>query len=122
MHENTRMKYIFSLLVCLFCFQQSQAQAVKSGKEKATFTVYGNCEMCKNTIEGIAKASGATSANWNIATDQLTIEFDPSKVKLEMIKRNIAAMGYDNDRFKGNDEAYQRLPETCQYVRKPKAE
>jgi periplasmic mercuric ion binding protein len=119
------MKYTFLFFCALFCALSAQAQSVtvvSGGMTKASFTVNGNCEMCKATIEGVAKASGAASADWNMKTDQLTIQFDPKKVTLERIQRNIAAMGYDNDRFKGNDEAYGRLPEGCQYVRKAKEE
>ena len=34
------------------------------------------------------------------------------------IKKNVAAAGYDNDAYKGDDKAYSNLPECCQYERK----
>jgi periplasmic mercuric ion binding protein len=123
------MKYTFLFVLSILFSLQTHAQAKAQNfalaacdYQKASFTVHGNCEMCKATIEGVAKASGAMKADWNMKNDLLTIEFDPKRVTLERIQRNIAAMGYDNERFRGNDEAYTRLPESCRYERKAKAE
>jgi hypothetical protein len=122
------MKYLICMCLafllcgqCIISAQQSGAAKVeKLSLKKETFQVYGNCDMCKRTIEGVAKKSGAKTATWNKETHLLTIEFDPNKITLEQIQNNIAAVGYDNAGQYGSDTAYARLPECCQYERKPK--
>jgi periplasmic mercuric ion binding protein len=126
--QQYKMKYTFLFLFAVLFSLQATAQTTPSRASKATkstltsaeFRVWGNCDMCKATIEGVAKASGAKEGTWSKETDKLTIKFDPQRITLEHIQRNIAALGYDNDRFYGSDEAYAKLPECCQYERKTK--
>jgi copper chaperone CopZ len=83
-----------------------------------SFTVYGNCGMCKRTIEGSLKdAKGVQLANWETATDQLTISYDSSLITLDQIKQKIADVGYDSDTHRAESEVYNALPGCCQYER-----
>ena len=89
--------------------------------QEEVFTVYGNCNMCKRAIEYNTKAiDGVSTANWDKATDQMTVSFDASKTSLDKIKQKIADIGYDSDTHRSTEEAYNKLPNCCQYERPDK--
>ncbi len=75
--------------------------------------------MCKERIETTAIKTGASTASWNSATQQLKVEFDPAKTSAENILQNIAAAGHDNEKFNAPAEAYNNLPSCCHYERTP---
>lgn len=83
-----------------------------------TIKVWGNCNTCKAHIEKAAKADGVSKASWDKTTKLLTLEYDPSKVKSDDIQKKIAAVGYDTEKFKGDNKAYAKLDACCQYDRK----
>lgn len=91
---------------------------VVNGVAISTFKVWGNCEMCKETIEGSLKVDGISKADWSTETKMLNVSYDTTKISLDQIQKNIASVGYDNEKFKGDDKAYSGLPECCQYERK----
>ena len=84
-----------------------------------TVKVWGNCEMCKARIEKAAKAAGATSAKWNVDTKILSVSYNPTQVTMSKIEKSIANTGYDTNNELAGEEAYKKLPECCQYDRKP---
>lgn len=89
--------------------------------ETKKFIVYGNCGMCKRTIEGSLKdVKGVASAEWNIDTDEMTVIFNPHKISLDDIKQKIADVGYDTDTHRAKTEVYENLPGCCQYERPDK--
>jgi len=89
-----------------------------TANSNATFKIWGNCEMCKETIEGSLKVEGIKSADWDKDTKIITVAFDSTKVTLDQIEKNVSAVGYDTEKFRGDDRAYAGLPECCQYQRK----
>jgi len=105
---------LFSLLFSNFSFAQ---QSLK----KENLKVWGNCGMCKKTIENAAKSAGATAANWNEESKQLKVSYAANKTSGEKIQQAIAAKGYDTKDFTGNEEAYKNLHSCCQYERKETA-
>lgn len=107
------------------CVQTINAQT-KSGGTKptvktSTFKVWGNCGMCKTTIEGAAKKSGATYASWNVDTKVMTVKYASTKTSEDKIQKGIADAGYDNVKYTGVEEAYNNLHECCKYDRKAAA-
>ena len=82
-----------------------------------TVKVYGNCGMCKNTIEEAASKKKTSKADWNEETKMATITYDSKKTNLDAILKNIALAGYDNESFLAPDEAYNKLPGCCRYDR-----
>lgn len=93
--------------------------AVTSTFQTAQFQVWGNCGMCKKTIETAAKGvAGVQSADWNVDTHQFTVSFDPAQAAVEKIHQAIAAAGYDTDALRGDDKAYEKLHTCCHYERK----
>jgi periplasmic mercuric ion binding protein len=101
------MKPLFALLITLITSNVLFAQQ--------TVKVWGNCDMCKKTIEKAAVAAGAEGATWDKTTKQLTV---PGKVDMKKIEQAVALVGYDTQNFTAKDEAYFSLPECCQYERK----
>ena len=89
-----------------------------NGVTTSTFKVWGNCEMCKETIESSLKVDGITKADWNVESKIMTVSYDEKKITLDQIQKNIASVGYDNEKYKGDDKAYSELAGCCQYDRK----
>ncbi len=105
---------IVAPFLVLFLFVQSVFAQTKT----ATFKVWGNCGMCKKTIESAARQNGATTAVWSEKTKMITVKYAAAKTSVDKIQKGIANAGYDNDKYTGSDEAYNNLHECCQYDRK----
>ena len=91
-----------------------------SGQEMTTekFKVYGNCGMCKKTIEtGVNGLEGIKSAKWDVETKIMKVKFDLEVISLLEIKKKIAAVGYDTAEERADDEVYKNLHRCCQYER-----
>jgi len=90
-----------------------------SSEKTDTFKVWGNCEKCKVTIEKSVSVDGVVEKDWNMESKLMTVKYDTTKISLNGIQQLIAKAGYDNDGYYGDDYAYAKLPECCQYDRKP---
>ena len=83
---------------------------------QTTMTVQGNCGMCKTLIETTAKAiSGVINADWDSRAKLITLSFDASQTTLDTIAKAIADVGYDNERYRADDEVYNALHACCLY-------
>lgn len=80
--------------------------------------VWGNCLQCKKHIETSLKVDGVAKADWDKKSKILTVIYDSSKISSDRIQKNIAAVGYDTEKYKADDKAYKDLEECCQYDRK----
>jgi hypothetical protein len=105
--------FFLSLFSLLFISFASIAQTAKTENIK----VWGNCGMCKKTIETAAKEAGAAEANWNTETKILAVSYT-STSNSQKIQKAVAASGYDTQDFTAPDEAYNKLHECCKYDRK----
>ncbi|MDX2001389.1 MAG: heavy-metal-associated domain-containing protein [Chitinophagales bacterium] len=74
--------------------------------------------MCKKNIEGSLNLPGIVDAEWNEDTKLIEVVYDTTKIGLDQIKKTIASVGYDNDAYTGENDAYSKLPGCCQYERK----
>ena len=108
------MKNIFcSIVLVLFYSLALKAQIVSD-----TFTVNGNCEMCKKKIElACYGLKGVKNAEWSPETLALAIQFDSTKTNKQAVLQRLALIGYDSEVCKANDKAYNKLPECCHYDR-----
>lgn len=83
---------------------------------KVMFKVSGNCELCKERIEKAAKSvSGVSSAVWEVNSKKIKVEFNSTTTNPDAVKKAIAKIGHDTEKFKATDEAYKQLPECCLY-------
>ena len=105
------------MLMVAICSILSVSLFAQSAKTE-TFKVSGNCGTCKKHIETAAKVPGVTKAEWNKESKMMTLVYDPAKVSSDDIQKKIAAVGYDTPKYKGDDKAYSKLDECCQYERK----
>lgn len=112
------MKTKFLLTSFIFIAIFSFAQTKNNNPITEKIKVWGNCEMCKNTIEKSAKKAGASYALWNADAKLLTVKFNTAKTSNKKIQETIAAAGYDTQDFTAPDEAYNNLHECCKYERK----
>jgi copper chaperone CopZ len=102
------------ILFSFFGFSSAEAQT----KEKTTIKVWGNCGMCKKTIEAAAKDAGAKKANWSPETKLLQVTYSSAKTNTDKIQQAIAQSGYDTQGFTAPDEVYNQLHGCCKYERK----
>lgn len=109
-----KINYIFFILIIILT-----ACGASSPQKTEVFKVWGNCEKCKKTIEGSCHLDGVIEADWNIDSKLMTVKFDTTKISLDVIEEHISRAGYDNDKYYGDDYAYGKLEECCQYERKP---
>ena len=87
-------------------------------QEREVIKVAGNCDMCKERIEKVAKlVAGVSSAEWNATDKLLRLTFDKDQTSLGKIEKAVADSGHDTDLFLAKDEVYNSLPECCKYLR-----
>jgi len=88
---------------------------------KESFKVYGNCEMCKTTIDKALKSvDGVKSGKWSVASQKVVVKYDTSITNIDEIKKAVAAVGYDTKEYRAKDEVYNKLHHCCQYERPTK--
>ncbi|TPD70565.1 DUF3347 domain-containing protein [Flavobacterium microcysteis] len=106
---------IMATLAMLFIFTACEAQIKNEKKENVK--IYGNCDMCKSTIEKAGNIKKIAKVEWNKDTKMASIAYDQKATNLDEILKRIALAGYDSDTFRAPDDAYAKLPECCQYDR-----
>ncbi|MFT7085743.1 MAG: copper chaperone CopZ [Vicingaceae bacterium] len=123
-----KKRVLKAVFVTLFAFSGSSLMANNSAlSEKVVlandstveeFKVYGNCGMCKKTIEGSLKDEESIySAVWNKETKMIEVNYNEDALSLDEIKKKIAEVGYDTEEYRATEETYKELPGCCQYER-----
>jgi hypothetical protein len=106
---------LFTPLLSLLAFKM-QAQKIRNAVTD-TFTVSGNCDMCKKTIEKAASKKGFVMANWNLHNKQLVVTYNSKKTNPDEILKRVAYAGYDNESYLAPGAAYAELDGCCKYER-----
>lgn len=115
------MKSISKILMAitvLLSFTACNAQ-IKNAKTE-TVKIYGNCDMCKSTIEKAGNLKKVAKVDWNKDTKMATLTYDAKKTNQDEILKRVALAGYDSDKFLAPDNVYAKLQSCCQYERKAK--
>ena len=115
---NSIIKSFLVFMITLLSFNFSEAQ-IKNTKV-VSVKVYGNCGMCKKTIEKAALVKDLSMAEWNVDTKMAKITFDSTRMSADEVLKRIAAAGYDSDTFRADDKAYSNLHKCCQFERPAK--
>ena len=89
---------------------------IKNAKTETT-KIYGNCDMCKSTIEKSGNVKNVAMVNWEKDSKMATITYDSKKTNGQEILKRIANAGYDSESFYAPDDVYAKLPSCCQYKR-----
>ncbi len=103
-----------AILVMLSVTMNAQ---IKNPKTE-TVKIYGNCGMCKKTIEKAANITDESLVVWDKETKIATVTYDREITTQEAILKRIAAAGYNSNTFQATNEAYDDLLGCCQYDRK----
>lgn len=116
--KTVRLFFAVILVAAIGATAPAQTTTKSSAQQKTeTFKVWGKCEMCKARIEKTVKAEGATSVDWNIKSEMLTVTFDPSKTSVDALSKKLASVGHDTGKYKAADDVYAKLPGCCHYDR-----
>ena len=99
------------LLSISTCFAE-----IKNAKVE-TIHIYGNCSICKKTIESAANIKDIVKVEWNKDTKMAVLTYDEKKTNQEEILKRIGLAGYDSDKFLAPDNVYAKLETCCQYER-----
>jgi periplasmic mercuric ion binding protein len=110
-----KLKVLATAILMLMGIAASFAQT-----KTETIKVSGNCGSCKKHIEKAAKSAGAEKAIWDKETKVLSVTYDASKTSNDAIQKKIASVGYDTEKYVGDEKAYKNLDECCQYDEKRK--
>ena len=92
---------------------------IKNSKTE-TAKIFGNCGMCETTIEKAGNSNKLAIVDWDKDTKMATITYDTAKTNPDEILKRIALAGYDSEKFLAPEEAFNKLPECCQYKRDAK--
>ncbi|WMJ71629.1 cation-transporting ATPase [Cytophagaceae bacterium ABcell3] len=111
-------KVIIMLFVTSIVFTSCEEKINNTKTE--TQKIYGNCLMCKRTINKAGNLNGIAKVNWDKETKVASITYDSSQTTLNEVLQRIANAGYDNDVFTAPDEAYNDLYKCCKYERQKK--
>jgi hypothetical protein len=113
-----KIKILFASILTIVLTSSVAFAQTKPTPKTETIKVWGNCGMCKTTIETAAKDAGATTAVWNKTTKMLKITYLASATSGVKVQEKIASVGYDTKDLTAPDAVYNELPECCQYERK----
>ncbi len=113
------MKKVISISLIALVFFAFSCGGGKKPSVEMTAHVWGNCEKCKATIEKACVMDGVSDAVWNEDSKLLNMKIDTSLVSLDAVLNAVAKAGYDNDKYYADDYAYNKLPDCCQYDRRP---
>jgi hypothetical protein len=116
--NGMKIKFLFTSILTIVLTASIAFAQTKPAPKSETIKVWGNCGMCKTTIEKAAKDAGASTAVWNKTTKMLKITYLASATSGAKVQEKIASVGYDTKDLTAPDAVYNELPECCQYERK----
>lgn len=118
------MKNIKSILLLIpmmiFTLGITSCDAQIPNAKTVEVNVYGNCGMCKKTIEKAGNKNNKANVDWDSETKIAVVTFNEKKTTLDKVLKRIANAGYDNEKYYAPDDVYEELHGCCQYDRKPK--
>ena len=78
--------------------------------------VSGDCDMCKSRIENVVNEfNNVEDSNWDSETEILIVYYKSEMPDITAILKSVAVSGHDNEKFKADDDVYNKLPKCCHY-------
>lgn len=114
------MKSFINIMIALTVLTTVACTAQLRNQKAETVKIYGNCGMCKSTIEKAGNMKSQANVDWNKETKMATILYDSTKTSKNEVLKRIALVGYDSDIFLAPNDTYSNLPGCCQYERAEK--
>ena len=107
------------LLVAFCASSYAQQKAI----QKAVIQTPGvQCEACKTRIENyVGHEYGVSSVKADYKRHTVTVTWYTDRTNIENIKTALANLGYDADDVTKDEDAYKKLPITCQHLTQPPA-
>lgn len=105
-HGNTIKQLLLALPLLVIgelVFAQEAKRHLRDFNPKFTissFKVYGKCDSCTLHILNAVAVKGVKSAYWHKEQQQLTIQYDRKKIKLDYLHWLLANAGYGTDKRK----------------------
>jgi len=114
------MKSINLLMAMALLLSISTCFAEIKNAKVETVHIYGNCSICKSTIETAANVKNVVEVEWNKDTKMAVLTYDEKQTNQDEILKRIGLAGYDSDKFLAPDNVYAKLETCCQYERAEK--
>lgn len=114
------MKSLKNIMIALFVLSITSCNAQIKNTKTENVKIFGNCGMCKSTIEKAGNKKKEAQIDWNKETKMATISYDSLKTSKSEILKRVALVGYDNELFVSPNDTYANLTGCCQYERAPK--
>lgn len=116
-----RITLAISMMIIAFnSFASTMQQGIKN-QVIATFKVSGNCDMCKNSIEGAVNKKRVVKSEWDADSKILSVTYNSKKTNADEILKRVAYAGYDNEKYLAPEDAYVKLDGCCKYERQKTA-
>jgi mercuric ion binding protein len=111
------MKKISLYVLCFFGFVAVAFTQPKAIAKAIIQTPTVQCEACKDRVERrLFKEDGIASVKADYHRHTITVTYYKDRTNIENIKASLANLGYDADDVTADEEAYKRLPKTCQHI------
>ncbi len=117
---NKMKLIILYIITVVLTLSISSCEAQIPNAKTVEVNVYGNCGMCRKTIERAGNKKNKARVEWNSETKKATITYNAKRTSVDKILKRIANAGYDNETYHAPDDVYNELHGCCQYKRKPK--
>jgi periplasmic mercuric ion binding protein len=115
------MKTFILGIIAISVFSASSFAQQKTGMKAVIKTPGVQCEACKTRIENhLIHEDGVSSVKADYRKHTVTVVWYTDRTNIENIKTALANMGYDADDVTADQDAYKRLPVTCQHISKEK--
>ncbi len=115
-NQNNKIMKLQAIVISIVLLASCKSGIINKEND---FKVWGNCNMCKSTIEKSVDVDGVVKAEWNKDTKMMHVAYDSTKTSLDKIQHMISDSGYDTEMYRAADEKYDGLHECCHYERKP---
>ena len=116
---KNNIKQTAIVLLALLSFTPTFAKT-KAKTAKAIIKTHFNCDHCKKCetcglkFEAeLYNTKGIKTFSIDEKTMTITVVYNPSKVKVEQIRKAISALGFDADDVKADPVAYEKLDGCC---------
>lgn len=112
--KKTSMLFIALLTLTPVFAQNKQRTAKAIIKTHFNCDHCKKCETCGQKFEAeLYNTKGIKTFSIDEKTMTITVVYNPSKVKVEQIRKAISALGFDADDVKADPVAYEKLDGCC---------
>ena len=113
--KNKKINHVAILLAVLVNFSSCGILLSKDKKTHTSFTVSGDCDMCKARIENALDRPGILTAYWSKEEQKVFITYRNDKFEEIQLHNIIAMVGHDTEKVKSDNVVYNNLPPCCHY-------